>query len=29
MIIGREMMFAAAAMIMGTLVIALVGSYLI
>lgn len=29
MIIGREMMSAAAAMIMGTLVIALVGSYLI
>jgi hypothetical protein len=29
MIIGREMMSAAAGMIMGTLVIALVGSYLI
>jgi hypothetical protein len=29
MIIGREMMSAGAAMIMGTLVIALVGSYLI
>ena len=29
MIIGREMMFAAAAMLTGTLVIALVGSWVI